>query len=105
MSRASDAVLDAIHALVAGSLKDELIRAAEAAALPPTIEVERDGKTVTEDNPGYRPLNPQLIDKALKFLKDNGVDAPAKSERVDNLAATLADLDIDEAAHDLRTAH
>lgn len=89
MSRANEALLDAIHGLVAGSLKDELTRAAAMAALP---------------DPEKRvPLNPQLIDKALKFLKDNGVDAPARSARVDELAATLGDLDIDEVGHEMRT--
>lgn len=92
MSRASDTILDAIHALVAGSLKDELVRAAERAALP-----------INDEN--YAPLSPQLIDKCLKFLKDNGVDAPKTSQRVDSLASQLADLDIDETAHEIHTAH
>lgn len=92
MSRANEALLDAIHGLVAGSLKDELVRAAARAALP------------TEDE-GYAPLSPQLIDKALKFLKDNGVDAPAASARVDGLASTLADLDLDDVGFDIRASH
>lgn len=89
MSRASNDVLDMLHALVAGSLSDELARAAHRAALP-------------RDDENYAPLNPQLIDKALKFLKDNGIDAPAKSERVDTLAAQLGDLDLDDTAMELR---
>lgn len=87
--RASNDMLDMLHALVAGSLSDELARAAERAGLPRTDE-------------DYAPINPQLIDKALKFLKDNGVDAPAKSARVDTLAAQLGDLDLDDAAMDMR---
>ncbi|MBF7012547.1 hypothetical protein QUC32_23140 [Novosphingobium resinovorum] len=92
MSRASGDVLDMLHALVAGSLSDELARAAQRAALP-------------RDDENYAPLNPQLIDKALKFLKDNGVDAPAKSARVDTLAATLGELDLDDVGHEIRTSH
>ncbi|MGH6746386.1 hypothetical protein [Novosphingobium sp.] len=88
--RASNDLLDMLHALVAGSLTDELARAAERAALP-------------RDDANYAPLNPQLIDKALKFLKDNGVDAPAKASRVDSLAVTLGELDLDDVAHELRT--
>jgi hypothetical protein len=92
VSRASNELLDLIHLLTATSLKDELARAAKRAALPRTDE-------------NYAPINPQLIDKALKFLKDNGVDAPAKSQRVDTLASQLNDLDLDDEAVNLRTAH
>jgi hypothetical protein len=102
MSRASEDLLDLLHSLVAGSLNDELARAAERAALPRTIK-DDDGKDIP--NPDYQALNPQLIDKALKFLKDNGIDAPKKSQRVDSLASTLAELDIDEVGHDIHTAH
>lgn len=101
MSRASEDLLDLIHLLTATGLKDELERAATAAAQPKTIEVEGE----VRPNPAYAPINPQLIDKALKFLKDNGVDAPASSPRVDNLAHQLKDLDLDDEAIDLRTAH
>ncbi|WJY17681.1 hypothetical protein QQS45_08470 [Alteriqipengyuania flavescens] len=99
MSRANDDLMDAIHGLVAGGLKDELERAMHRAAQPRQVKNEQ-GDLV--DNPDYAPLNPQLIDKARAFLKDNGVDAPAKAERVDTLAGTLADLDLDEEAMDLR---
>ena len=104
--RATEDLLDALHALVAGSLKDELVRAAERAAAPSMIDgTDKDGKPAMVKNPDHEPLNPQLIDKALKFLKDNGVDAPQKSERVDSLAATLADLDLDDVGHDIHSTH
>lgn len=93
--RATEDLLDMLHAIVAGSLTDELARAAERAAAPRTVKND-DGVEVP--NPEYLPLNPQLIDKALKFLKDNGVDAPKKSARVDTLASQLADLDLDDVA-------
>lgn len=81
--------MDMLHGLVATGLTEELERAIAAAALP-------------KDNPGYAPINPQLIDKALKFLKDNGVDAPRANKKVDTLAATLGDLNLDEEAAALR---
>lgn len=85
--RASSDIMDLIHGLVASSLKDELARAAELAA---------------HSDPDKRvPLNPQLIDKAMKFLKDNGIDAPKASPKVDALAGQLAqltDLDLDDEA-------
>jgi hypothetical protein len=89
VSRASEELFDLIHSLVAGSLADELKRAAARAALP-------------TDDANYAPLNPQLIDKARAFLKDNGIDTPAKSQRVDTLAHQLADLDLDDEAVRIR---
>lgn len=81
MSRASSDALDALHGLLAGALKDEL----EAA-----LALSRD-----PDEAKRRPVNPQLIDKVLKFLKDNGIDTPAKSARTTGLAHTLSQVDLD----------
>ncbi len=88
MSRATSDLLDAIHGLVAGSLRDELVRAAALANDP--------------DPEKRQPINPQLIDKALKFLKDNAITAPLGNKPVNDLAAQLADLDLDEEAASLR---
>lgn len=91
MSRASSDLMDMIHGLVASGLKDELERAFALAS--------------DEDPEKRQPVNPQLIDKAMKFLKDNGIDAPKASPKVDALAGTLAkltDLDLDETAHNIR---
>ena len=82
MSRASADLMDMLHGLVAAGLKQELERA----------------MTATDEDGSPLPLNPQLLDKAMKFLKDNGIDAPKSSPKVDALAAQLADLDIDEVA-------
>lgn len=82
MSRASADPMDMLHGLVADGLKQELERAMYAR--------DEDGNPV--------PINPQLLDKAMKFLKDNGIDAPKSSPKVDALAAQLADLDLDEVA-------
>lgn len=82
MSRASADLMDMLHGLVADGLKQELQRAMEAR--------DEDGNPV--------PINPQLLDKAMKFLKDNGIDAPKSSPKVDSLALQLAELDLDEVA-------
>lgn len=79
MSRASTDILDAIHGMLAGALKDELTRAMTAT----------DGK-------GERlPINPQLLDKVMKFLKDNDVTAPANNKPLNDLSDQLAALDVD----------
>ncbi|MFN3582770.1 hypothetical protein [Phenylobacterium sp.] len=82
--RASEALLDLLHGLAADSLREELERALTRARENP-------------DNPQCA-VNPQLLDKVLKFLAQNGVNAPASSPKVDRLAAQLADLDLDEVA-------
>ena len=43
-------------------------------------------------------IPPQFLDKVLKFLASNGVNAPRSSPRVDALAAELMDLDLDAEA-------
>ncbi len=80
MSRATNDMLDAIHGMLAGALKGELVRAMAAAS--------------DVDNPV--PIPPQLIDKLLKFLKDNGVDAPRNNKPVNDLALELGNLDLDD---------
>ncbi|MCR5870669.1 MULTISPECIES: hypothetical protein [unclassified Sphingomonas] len=96
MSRAAASELDALHALAARTLADELKRASAAAREPRTIR-SPDGKAKIP-NPAYQALNPQLIDKVLKFLKDNGIDSPARGSAVSNLAEALRDLDVGDMA-------
>jgi len=89
VSRATSDLLDMLHGLVAQGLREELERAIELA---------------NHEQPDQRqPINPQLIDKALKFLKDNSITAPLGNKPVSNLAATLADLDLEEEA--VRLSH
>jgi len=78
--RASESALDALHGLLSAVLQEELV-AARAAS-------KKDGT----------PINPQLLDKVMKFLAQNGVDAPASAPRVDALAKELNDLDLDGLA-------
>lgn len=84
--RALEAVLDQLHGLVADALIKELrAHMAAQAAAPP-------------DEPYAIP--PQFLDKVLKFLAQNGVNAPATAPRVDALALELENLDLDaEARH------
>lgn len=89
MSRATEHQLDALHGLLAGALKDELAAA-----------IERSRDWVDDEGKPQRgePINPQLLDKVMKFLGQNGVDSPAQSERKDALAGVLKDLDLDAEA-------
>ena len=79
MSRANSDIMDTLHGMVADGLKQELERAMKA----------------TDELGNPLPMNPQLFDKAMKFLKDNGIDAPKQNAKVDSLAGVLADLDLD----------
>jgi hypothetical protein len=92
MSRASDNALDALHAILAEGLTEELRRNLERSRLPRTICVE--GRSVP--NPDYEPLSPKTAAVAAKFLKDNGIDSPATSPRINALADQLGNLDFDE---------
>ena len=67
--RAADKILDSLHALVAERLLARI---------------------------GEKDVSPQMIAQAIKFLKDNGVDAPSSSPRISNLERALAELDPDE---------
>lgn len=72
--RATEALLDQLHGMLADVLKEEL----EAA------------------RKGDEPINPQLLDKVMKFLVSNGINAPKGSPKVDALAAELGELDLDQ---------
>jgi hypothetical protein len=81
VSRATDALLDELHALVAGTLKDDLAAAREA----------------TDEAGKKKPVPSSLILAAMKFLKDNGIDAPVSAPRFSSLVQELKDIDLDEA--------
>jgi hypothetical protein len=81
--RALESELEVIHGLVAEILSNEL-KAAKTA----------------ED-----PINPQLLEKAMKFLSMNGVTAPASSKRVSGLAEQLASLNLEDDEDAFQSAH
>lgn len=86
MSRATDSALDALHALAAESMTDELRRNLERAKLP-------------KDDPNYEPLSPKLLGVIRAFLKDNGIDIPESSPRFNNLTDQLRNLDVGDDAY------
>jgi hypothetical protein len=92
MSRATDAALDALHSLAAASMTEELRRGLERAREPKTIRVE--DKDVP--NPAYEPLSPKVLAVAIKFLKDNGIDAPASAVRFTGIVDELRNLNVDD---------
>ncbi len=83
--RALEAALDAMHGLVADALTTELrqhlklLEASEGTEEPYSIP-------------------PQFLDKVLKFLAQNGINAPRATPKVDALALELANLDLDAEA-------
>jgi hypothetical protein len=86
MSRGSSTQFDSLHGLVARLLTEELHRAAHA-------------KECAEC--GQRPgISPALLEKAIKFLKDNGIDSPVREGgRIDTLKKAMPDFDELERAN------
>lgn len=76
MSRASEAKLSKLHGVVADALMDELDRAIARAAAAP-------------DDAGAA-ISPQLLDKIMKFLAQNGIDSPALAEKIDKHIARVS---------------
>lgn len=71
-TRATDAVFDELHLLTAETIMAEIKRC-------------RDAK---------EPVPPALLAQASKFLKDNGIDSPARAAKVrDVLAGDMPDFD------------
>lgn len=78
--RAPESALEALHSLLADTLAEQI----KAARKP-----DKDGKPGT--------VHPQLLNQAIKFLKDNGIDAPARGNKpTQSLVEALKDLPLDE---------
>jgi hypothetical protein len=92
LSRATDQALDALHSLIAEGLTEDLRRNLENARKPKTIVVE--GKAAA--NPEWEPLSPKTLAVAIKFLKDNGIDAPASATRFNGIVDELRKLNVDD---------
>lgn len=91
MSRATEEALGGLHDLVAEGLADTLRNGVD--------KVLADGTVVKEK------ASPAYYAAAIKFLKDNGIDAPRKNPGLQQLAAALTgpalpvfsdELDLDE---------
>lgn len=83
MSRATDDLFDALHLLAANTLIEEINAYRNA--------VDEKG------NPAPKPVPPALIAQVLKFLKDNGIDSPARAQdledRLEGKLPNLADVE------------
>lgn len=89
MTRATDELLDQLHMLAATTLLDQVEVYTKA--------VDNDGK------PAPQPVPPALLSQILKFLKDNGIDSPARAKRLeDRLSGVLPDFDDVENEHEAR---
>lgn len=80
MTKATETQLDGLHGLLAEHLANEIRNAASRPAC---------------DECGCRPgIPPALLAQAIKFLKDNGIDTPARAgNRVDRLKGLIPDMD------------
>lgn len=117
--RALEAVLDQLHGLAAEALITELAHHAEQLALNPQRVLDHQAEVLSYEDAldaweagGRKPedkpkepkalmlyqVPPQFLDKVLKFLAQNGVNAPATAPKVDALARELRDLDLDAEA-------
>lgn len=86
MSRATDDLVDELHALTFQTIMDEIKGYREA--------VDEEG------NRRPLPVPPALIAQALKALKDNGIDSPVRAAALrDHLAGTLPTFEDVEDAH------
>jgi hypothetical protein len=86
MSRATDDLLDALHALAASTLIEQ-------------VNLYRNAKDA-DGNPDPQPVPPALLAQVLKFLKDNGIDSPARAAEVkDTLKGTLPTFEDVQDAH------
>lgn len=86
--RASSDAADALHALVFETLIEEINRYKKPGA-------DADGKPLPR-----QPIPPALLAQALKALKDNGIDQPARALALrDALADSMPKLDDVEEEH------
>ena len=78
MSRATSDQFDALHGLLCGAMKDQLVAYANM-----------------KDEAGHAlPIPPAFLAQCLKFLKDNGIDSPARAVKVlDTLKDKLPDFE------------
>lgn len=77
--RGTDTTLDSLHGLVALTLTEQ-------------IQAYKDGKMMQVDKDGVAhpmPIPAALLAQALKFLADNGIDAPAALPKLDALKRAL----------------
>jgi len=86
--RTSESKFDELHGLVAESLVEQ-------------IKAWKAGRLVQQEGEEYvKVFPPALLAQAIKFLKDNGIDQPAKSgNRVDTLKDEMPDFSDDNVVN------
>jgi hypothetical protein len=80
--RGSEAALDALHGLVAATLQQQ-------------IEAYTSG-SIKDGEGNTLPIPAALLAQALKFLSDNGIDAPASAPSVAAVKRALPKFDPEE---------
>jgi hypothetical protein len=85
MSRATTDLMDALHGLLTTTMIDQLTAHAGA--------VDADGVAI--------PIPPAFLAQCLKLLKDNGIDSPARAQKMlDVLNDTMPEFD--DPTHEAR---
>lgn len=83
-TKATEDTFNSLHSLVADSLIAEIKSY--------TGHVDKEGKLAPI------PLPPALLAQAIKFLKDNGIDSPARAQQVsDALAGKMPEFDPEDS--------
>lgn len=83
MSRATEQLMDVLHAMAAETIIEQ-------------INKYRAGEVIDPKSGMPETVPPALIAQAIKFLKDNGVDSPARAKKVlDTLKDSMPDFDED----------
>lgn len=77
--RGTDTALDSLHGLVALTLTEQIKQYADGKM----VQFDKDGKSYP------LPIPAALLAQALKFLSDNGIDAPAALPKLDALKRAL----------------
>lgn len=86
MSRATNDLMDSLHAMAAETIIEQIMKYRRGEILDP-----KSGEVL--------PVPPALIAQALKFLKDNGVDSPARAQKMlDALKDKLPDFEFEYGA-------
>lgn len=83
-TKATEDTFNSLHSLVADSLITEILAYRN--------HVGEDGKVAP------LALPPALLAQAIKFLKDNGIDSPARAKKIsDALAGTMPEFDPEDS--------
>lgn len=93
--RTTDYQFDELHALVADALIEQISAWKEGRLVEPgRVQDSDEGKQYVQVFP------PALLAQAIRFLKDNGIDQPAKAgNRIDTLKEAMPEFDESNVVH------